>query len=429
MVSILFISIAIFFIIGVPIAFAIGVGTLCAMIYLGNLPLVVVPQRMFVALDNWVVIAIPLFMLAGNLMTAGGMSKRIVSFFNEIFSFIKGGLAIINVAASMLFAGVSGSSTADTAAIGSIMLPVMKESGYNMKWATALQSAAGSIGPIIPPSLLMILIGFQTETSIAKLFLGGVVPGVLIGVGLMLISYLHASRGGKEYLPINKSKRFNLKSLLKAGIVALPGLGLPFIIIFGIISGVFTATEAAVVAVVYGLIVGLFVYKELTIKDLPNILLESAELACIVMFIVAIASFFGWFISANQLPSILTKFMLENITSKFQFLILLNVFLLIVGMFMESFTAIIVLMPIFFPIAQGYGIDPIHFGVIVCVNLAIGYITPPYGATLYVACGLTGKSIREVSPYILPMFLVMFFVLMIITYLPQSFMWIPNMLK
>ena len=429
MFGILFISMLIFFITGVPIAFALGVSTLCAMMYLGNLPLVVVPQRMFVALDSWVVIAIPLFMLAGNLMSKGGMSKRIVDFFNEIFSFIKGGLAIISVAASMVFAGVSGSSTADTAAIGSIVLPAMKESGYNMKWATALQSAAGSIGPVIPPSLLMILIGFQTETSVAKLFLGGFVPGVLIGIGLMFISYLHALRGGKEYLPVNKSKRFNLKSFLKAGIVALPGLGLPFIIIFGIIGGIFTATEAAVVAVVYGLIVGLFVYKELTIKDLPNILVESAELACVIMLIVSVASLFGWFLSVNQLHVIMSKFMVENIGNKFQFLIFLNVFLIIVGMFMESFSAIIILVPVFFPVAQSYGIDPIHFGVIVCVNLAIGYITPPYGATLYVACGLTGKTVREVTPHILPMFLVMFFVLMIVTYLPQSFMWIPNMLK
>jgi len=428
MIGILFISIFIFFIIGVPIAFAIGGGTLLAIIYSGNLPLVLVPQRMFIALDNWVLMAIPLFMLAGNLMSAGGMSKRIVLFCSELFGFVKGGLAIISVAASMVFAGVSGSSTADTAAIGSIMLPAMKEDGYNMKFATALQAAAGSIGPVIPPSILMILIGFMTDTSVAKLFLGGIVPGVLIGIGLMFISYLHALRGGEKYLP-TKNKQFNWKRLLKTGIEALPGLGLPFIIIFGIVGGIFTATEAAVIAVVYGLIVGLFVYKEITIKDLPNIFLKSAELACIVMFVCTTAYLFTWFATAIHLPDILAKFMMSKVQNKFEFLIFLNILLLIVGMFMESFSAIVILMPLLFPVAQSYGIDPVHFGVIACVNLAIGYITPPYGATLFVSCSLSGKSIREVTPYIFPILLMMLFVLIIITYLPQSFIWIPNMLN
>ncbi|MBA7533035.1 C4-dicarboxylate TRAP transporter large permease protein DctM [subsurface metagenome] len=256
MIVILFISIALFFIIGMPIAFAMGVGTLFAMIYSGEIPLVLIPQRMFTALDSWLITAIPLFMLAGKLMSEGGMSKRIVDFATELFGFIKGGLAIISVAASMVFAGVSGSSTADTAAIGSIMLPAMKEKGYNMKFATALQAAAGSIGPVIPPSILMIIIGYTTNTSIAQLFLGGIIPGVMIGGGLMVVSYLHALKGGKAYLPT--IKKFSLKRVFKAGVVALPGIGLPFIIIFGIVGGVFTATEAAVIAVVYGFFVIIF---------------------------------------------------------------------------------------------------------------------------------------------------------------------------
>jgi len=427
MIIFLFFAIAIFFIMSVPITFAVGTGTLLSVILSGDLPLTLLPQRIFYALDNWVLMAIPLFMLAGNLMKEGGLSKRIVLFCDELFGFIKGGLAIVSVAASMVFAGVSGSSTADTAAIGSIMLPAMKEDGYNMKFATALQAAAGSIGPVIPPSILMIIIGFMTNTSVAKLFLGGIIPGVLVGIGLMIISYLHAMRGGEKYLPVNK--KFSLKKVLKTGWNALPGIGLPFIIIFGIIGGVFTATEAAVVAVVYGLIIGFFVYKELTVKKIPKILLNSAELACIVMLVCGSAYFFTWFASAKHIPDIIANFMMENISSKFGYLILLNVILLIVGMFMESFSAIVILMPILFPVAQIYGINPIHFGVIVCVNLAIGYITPPYGATLFVSCSLTGKSIREITPYIIPIFLVMIIVLMIITYLPQSFMWIPNMVN
>lgn len=427
MIAVLLISIVLFFIIGMPIAFAMGVGTLFAMIYAGEIPLVLIPQRMFTALDSWLIMAIPLFMLAGKLMSEGGMSRRIVNFATELFGFVRGGLAMISVAASMVFAGVSGSSTADTAAIGSIMLPAMEERGYNMKFATALQAAAGSIGPVIPPSILMIIIGYTTNTSIAQLFLGGIIPGVLIGVGLMIVSYLHALKGGKAYLPT--VKKFSLKRLFKTGTSALPGLGLPFIIIFGIVGGVFTATEAAVIAVAYGFLVGIFIYKEIKIKDIPNILLESVKIACIVMFVVTTAYLFAWIVTAKQLPLILCNFMLAHVSSQVGFFIFLNILLIIVGMFMESFSAIVVLVPLIFPIARSFGIDPVHFGVVVCVNFAIGYISPPYGATLFVSCSLTGKSIREVTPYILPIALSMLVVLIIITYFPGTFMWIPNMIR
>jgi C4-dicarboxylate transporter DctM subunit len=365
-------------------------------------------------------------MLAGTLMDRGGMSKRIVDFATELFCFVRGSLAMITVLASMIFAGVSGSSTADTAAIGSIMLPTMKERGYNMKFSTALQAAAGSIGPVIPPSILMIFIGCTTNTSIAKLFLGGIVPGVLIGIGLMVVSYFHARRGGDAYL---SSKTFNLKRVFKATIKAIPGLGLPVIIIGGIVGGIFTATEAAVVAVVYGFLVGMFIYRELKIVDLPGILIKSIRTATIIMFLISTAFLFSWMITVLQISTRLTAFMFSHVSSAFGFFVFFNILLLIVGMFMESFSAIILLSPLLFPIAQSYGINPVHFGVVMCVNLAIGYITPPYGATLYVSCSLSGKTIREVTPYILPIFISMLFVLIIITYFPQSFMWIPDMMK
>jgi len=426
-IAVLFISIALFFILGMPIAFAIGVGTLFAVISSGDIPLVMIPQRVFTALDNWLIMAVPLFMLAGKLMLKGGMSKRIVNFATELFGFFKGGLAIISVVASMVFAGVSGSSTADTAAIGSIMLPAMKERGYNMKFATALQAAAGSIGPVIPPSIMMVIIGYLTDTSIAQLFLGGIIPGVLIGVGLMVVSYLHALKGGKAYLPTVKN--FSLKRVFKTGRSALPGIGLPFIIIFGIVGGIFTATEAAVIAVVYGFLVGVFIYKEIKLKDIPNILLESAEISCIVLFVITTAFFFARLLILKQIPLMLIEFMQTHITSQVSFLIFVNVVFLLVGMFIDTFSAIIVFMPLLFPIARSFGIDPVHFGVVVTVNLAIGYITPPFGATLFVSCGITGKSIREVTPYILPIALSMLVVLIIITYFPSTFMWIPNMIR
>jgi len=423
-VLVLFLSILILLLLGMPIAFALGIGSSFSLLADNTLPMVLAPQRMFTALDSWPIMAIPLFMLAGELMDKGGISRRIVEFSSACFGFVKGSLGMVSVMASMIFAGVSGSSTADTAAVGSIMMPAMKKKGYDMDFATALIAAAGAIGPIIPPSILMILIGYVTDTSVASLFLGGIVPGVLIGIGLMVVSFIHAQRGGKAYLSTSK---FRFREVLRTGKRALPGLGLPFIIVFGILGGIFTATEAAVVAVVYGLIVGFFVYGEITLKQIPKIFLKSAETSCVIMFIACTAFLFAWLITVKQLPVHLGDFLNANIGSKMMFLVLLNIVLLIIGMFMESFSAIIVFMPILFPIAQSFGVDPVHFGIIATVNLAIGYITPPYGATLFVSCGISGRKIRQVTPRVLPIILAMVVILLIVTYFPETFMWIPKL--
>ena len=425
MVALLLISILLFFLIGMPIAFAMGTGTLVALVFGSELPLMIIPQRMFFGLNSWLLMAIPLFMLAGQLMIHGGMSKRLVEFTTELFGYIKGSLGYISVAASMIFAGVSGSSAADTAAVGSIMLPIMKDRGYNMNFATALQAAAGSIGPIIPPSLMMILIGYVTDTSVSQLFLGGVIPGLLIGIGLMVVVYIHASKGGKAYLQTRED--LNMKRLLSTGISALPSLGLPFIIIFGIVGGVFTITEAAVIAVVYGFIVGMFIYKEISIRDVPKILFESAELATIILFIQTTAFLFAWLITVNDLPANLSNSLLSIISSKTGFYIMYIILLLLVGMVMESFSATIIFIPLIFPIAQSFGIDPVHFGVVTTVGWAIGYITPPFGATLFVSCSLTNISIREVTPHILPIVIAMLVVLLIITFFPDSVLWLPRL--
>ena len=425
MVALLFISILLFFLIGMPIAFAMGTGTLVALVFGSEIPLMIIPQRMFFGLNSWLLMAIPLFMLAGQLMINGGMSKRLVEFTTELFGYIKGSLGYISVAASMIFAGVSGSSSADTAAVGSIMLPIMKDRGYNMNFATALQAAAGSIGPIIPPSLLMILIGYATDTSVSQLFLGGVIPGILIGIGLMVVVYIHASKGGKAYLQTRED--INMKRLLSTGISALPSLGLPFIIIFGIIGGIFTITEAAVIAVVYGFIVGMFIYKEISIRDVPKILFESAELATIILFIQTTAFLFAWLITVNELPANLSNSLLSIISSKTGFYIMYIILLLLVGMVMESFSATIIFIPLIFPIAQSFGVDPVHFGVVTTVGWAIGYITPPFGATLFVSCSLTNTSIREVTPHILPIVIAMLVVLLIITFFPDTVLWLPRL--
>ena len=425
MVALLLISILLFFLIGMPIAFAMGTGTLVALVFGSEIPLMIIPQRMFFGLNSWLLMAIPLFMLAGQLMIHGGMSKRLVEFTTELFGYIKGSLGYISVAASMIFAGVSGSSSADTAAVGSIMLPIMKDRGYNMNFATALQAAAGSIGPIIPPRLLMILIGYATDTSVSQLFLGGVIPGLLIGIGLMVVVYIHASKGGKAYLQTRED--LNMKRLLSTGVSALPSLGLPFIIIFGIIGGIFTITEAAVIAVVYGFIVGMFIYKEISIRDVPKILFESAELATIILFIQTTAFLFAWLITVNELPANLSNSLLSIISTKTGFYIMYIILLLLVGMVMESFSATIIFIPLIFPIAQSFGVDPVHFGVVTTVGWAIGYITPPFGATLFVSCSLTNTSIREVTPHILPIVIAMLVVLLIITFFPDTVLWLPRL--
>lgn len=426
MIATLFLGILFFFLIGTPIAVGLGLGTTISIILDGNFPLVLVPQRMFTGLDSWPIMAIPLFMFAGNLMDEGGLSQKIVEFAEAWVGWLKGSLAMVCVLASMVFAGISGSSTADTAAVGAILMPAMREKGYDMRFASVLQAGAGAIGPIIPPSILMVLIGYSTNTSVGQLFMCGVIPGILVGVSLMVYSYIHASRRGAAYV---STAPFDFKTAMKKTWIAMPGIGLPFIIIFGIVGGVFTATEGAGIAVLYGLIVALFVYKEITVKDLPRLLLKSAESASMIIIITAAAYIFSWFITAKQIPQLLVTFMNTYIHSRFLFLIFLNIILFIIGMFMESFTAIIVLMPILFPVATSFGISPLHFGTIVCVNLAIGYVTPPYGATLFVSCGLTGKSIKEVVPFCFPVIAAMLVALIIVTYCPGLYMWLPNLVK
>jgi C4-dicarboxylate transporter DctM subunit len=409
---------------GMPVAFALGVGALGALLAESSLPLTLVPQRMFTALDSWPIMAVPLFMLAGGLMDKGGMSRRIVEFASACLCFVRGSLGMVTVLASMVFAGISGSSTADTAAVGSILLPAMKRRGYNMRFAAALQAAAGAIGPVIPPSILMIVIGYVTGTSVAQLFLAGVVPGVLIGIGLMVVAYREALSQGPDF---DAPVPFEARAVLTTGIRAIPALGLPLLIVFGILAGVFTATEAAAAAVVYGFVVGLFLYREIGWGDLPGIALEAAERACVVLFIAATAMLFAWLVAVNQVPQALGALLQEHVTDRTVFLIFLNLALLLIGMFLESFSAVIVFMPILFPLALDFGIDPLHFGILATVNLSIGYITPPYGATLFVACGISEQSVRAVSGRVVPILIAMLAVLLVVTYWPDTVLWLPRM--
>ncbi|MGD8329647.1 MAG: TRAP transporter large permease subunit [Acidobacteriota bacterium] len=411
-------------VIGMPVAFALGVGALGVLVSDPALPLTLVPQRMFTALDSWPIMAVPLFMLAGGLMDRGGMSRRIVEFATACLCFVRGRLGMVTVMASMVFAGISGSSTADTAAVGSIMLPAMRRQGYDMRFAAALQAAAGAIGPVIPPSILMIIIGYVTGASVAQLFLAGVVPGLLIGLALMVVVYREALREGPEF---DAPEPFEGRKVLATGGRALPALGLPFLIVFGILGGIFTATEAAAAAVVYGLAVGLFLYREIRWRDVPSIALDAAEKSCVVLFIAATAMLFAWLVAAYQVPQALGSLLQSQVGDRVVFLVLLNLVLLVLGMFLESFSAVIVFVPILFPLAIDFGIDPLHFGILATVNLAIGYITPPYGATLFVSCGIAQESVREVSARVAPLVIAMLLVLALVTYWPDTVLWLPRM--
>jgi C4-dicarboxylate transporter DctM subunit len=420
----LLLALLVLIVVGMPVAFALGVGTLGVLVADPSLPLTLVPQRMFTALDSWPIMAVPLFMLAGGLMDKGGMSRRIVDFATACLCFVRGSLGMVTVMASMVFAGISGSSTADTAAVGTIMLPAMRREGYDMRFAAALQAAGGAIGPVIPPSILMIVIGYVTGTSVAQLFLAGVVPGVLIGLALMVVAYRQALAQGPDF---DAPEPFDGRKVLATGAKALPALGLPLLIVLGILGGVFTATEAAAAAVVYGLVVGLFLYREIGWRDVPAIALDAAEKSCVVLFIAATAMLFAWLVAAYQVPQALGALLASHISDRVVFLMFLNLVLLLLGMFLESFSAVIVFVPILFPLALDFGIDPLHFGILATVNLAIGYITPPYGATLFVACGIAEESVRAVSARVVPIVIAMLLVLMLVTYWPDAVLWLPRM--
>ena len=369
MIAALIIFLALFLVLGVPVAFAIGLSGMAALIVDGQIPFEIIPQRAFAALNSWALMAVPLFIFAGELMNACGISRRAVA----IVGRLRGGLPIVSVLSSMFFASISGSSSASTAAIGSMMIPAMKRRGYPIGFAVALQAAGGALGPIIPPSIIMIVMGYVTETSIAALFIGGILPGVLIAGALVATSY----RQARLYETAAPEEGTEGGSLGRALWEALPALGMPVVVLGGILSGVFTATEAAGVAVAYSLVVGFGFYRELHLADLRPLLVNAALRSCVVMFVATSAFLFAWIVAVARVPEQVGGQIQALAGSQLSFLIACNVILIVVGMFMESISAIIVIMPILFPLALQLGIDPVHFGVLASVNLCIGMVTPP----------------------------------------------------
>jgi C4-dicarboxylate transporter DctM subunit len=422
MTAILFISLIVCFGLGMPIAFSLGVSSVATLAFGSTLPLTLAAQRLFAGTDSFPLMAIPFFMLAGALMENGGISRRLVDFAHSLVGGIFGGLGMVAVLAAMFFAGISGAAAADTAAVGAVSIPAMIRKGYKKGFAAAIQAAGGSIGVIIPPSIPMIIYGVVGGVSIGKMFLGGFVPGVLIGGGLMVASYFLAKKAGYK-----KDHASSLKEVWKYFADAFWALLMPGIILGGILGGVFTPTEAAVVAAVYGLIVGLFIYKELSIKDLPKIFAKAAVSTSTVMLLIATASIFGWILTAEQVPQNVAAYLTTLTESPMVLYALVLVMLLVVGTFMETSASLIILTPVFLPVVKQFGIDPVHFGVVMVTALAIGMLTPPLGICLFISCNIARIQLTEIVGFVWPLLGIMIAILLLITFIPGLVMFVPNM--
>lgn len=404
-----------------PIAFALGISTLTYILFEG-IPLIIIPLKMYSGIDVFVLLSIPGFILAGNLMNSSGMTDRIIKFCNNILGHIRGGLSLANIGASMVFSGISGTAISDTASIGSVMIPAMKKEGYDSDFACAVTAASSTIGPIIPPSLPMIIAGSLTGVSIGKLFLAGAIPGLLLAVGLGIVSYNISIRKNHP-----KQPKASWKQRGKSLIDAFWAILMTFLILFGIIGGVFTPTEASVVAVIYALLIGGLFYRSLTWKGVLSVMSKSAGTTASLMVLVGLANLFGWILISEQIPQNLAEILLTITENKFLLLLLINILLIFIGTFMETIAALLIVYPILLNVAIFAGIDPIHFSVVAVLNLIIGLNTPPVGVCLFVASGIGKVSIEKVAKAGLPFLLISILVLMLVSYIPALSLYLPGL--
>ncbi|MEW6672859.1 MAG: TRAP transporter large permease [Thermodesulfobacteriota bacterium] len=420
--EILILSLLFLFAVNAPIAIAIGAASIIGILVQGDFSLMMVVQRMAGGTDSFHLMAVPLFMFAGVIMEAGGISRRIIAFANALVGWLPGGLAAVAIVSAMFFAGISGSAAADTAAVGAILIPAMKKSGYQSDFAAAVQAAGGSIGVIIPPSIPMIIFGFLTGASISQLFAAGILPGIMIGLSLTAVTTLVSSRNGYA-----ATTRFSIHTVWQTFKQALLALGAPVIILGGILFGIFTATESAAVAVCYALFVGMFVYRNIKFRDLAALFIDGAVTAAVVMFIIATASVFSWIAAIEDMPARLAGSLLGMTSNPVMLLLLINLVLLIAGTFVETTAALILLVPMITAMLPSLGIDLVQLGAIVVTNLAIGMLTPPLGICLIVSSAISKDSIAAVSRRILPLLLVLIVNLLLITFFSPLTMWLARM--
>lgn len=377
---------------------------------------------MFTATDSFPLMAVPFFILAGSLMEFGGISRRLIDFANSIVGRFSGGLAFVAIVASMFFGAISGAAVACVAAIGTILIPAMVRRGYDTPYATAVQATAGTLGVMIPPSIPMIIYGVLTGVSIGGLFMGGILPGILVAVCLMFVAWLIARKKG--YKGDEKASGAKIWATFKDAIIALL---MPVIILGGIYGGVFTPTEAAVVAVIYGFIVGAFVYRELSVSRLKDILVNTSVGTATIMFIIATSSVFSWILTAQRVPQAVAEAILSVSKNPVVILTLINILLLFIGTFMETVASIIILVPVLYPVVTQIGVDPLHFGIIIVVNLAIGMVTPPLGVCLFVGCGISGISLEAISKAAWPFIAIMIAAVLVLTYVPWISLVLPKL--
>jgi len=418
----LLISFAVFLLIGVPVAFVLGLTPFIAFFSEGEIPHMLAAQRIFTGMDNPVLMAIPFFILAGNIMSAGGMTQRLVAFCNVLVGSFRGGLAYINVVISMLFAGITGAAVADTSAVGSILIPAMKKQGYDVDFSAAVTATSSTVGPIVPPSIPFIIYGVLGEVSIASLFLAGFVPGVLLALSQMGVVAYYAR---KRNYP--KGTLISVGEALKVTFDAALVLMMPIIILGGILTGIVTPTESACVAVFYALIASLFVYRDIRPVDLPKIIINTAVTSSVVMLVIGTASVFSWLLASQEIPQYITEAVIGITHNRIAILLLVNIVLLIVGTFMETTASLIILTPVLLPLMDKIGVDPLHFGVIIVLNLVIGLTTPPVGVCLFIACAIGEIKLEQITKAILPFLLASIMVLLIVTYWESLIMVIPKL--
>ena len=408
---------------GVPIAVILGITTLTALFFFTQTPLYLITQQLFSAMDNFVLLAIPFFILAGAIMTRGGIARKLIRFVDALVGWFPGGLGMAGVLACIFFAAISGSSTATVVAIGSVMIPALTKAGYGENYTLGAITVSGSLGIIIPPSIPMILYCLVMNVSVARLFMAGILPGLLIGACLMAYTYVVAKKNNWR---IEKKPSFS--EILTAARDGIWALVLPLLILGGIYTGLFTPTEAAAVGVVYALAVEIFIYKEFKISDITATCKEAAVLSACLLFILSCAMTFIWLLTSQQIPHHLADLIIRHIDSPAMFLLTVNILFLILGCFMDDVSAMLVLAPLFLETLNRYGIDLVHFGVVMVLNIQLGMLTPPFGLNLFVASGITGKPLTRVARGVLPFLVVMLFCLFVVTYVPSISLFLPDWL-